>query len=138
MGAIAWSVKTAKSLLRRVLPARILKERNAYQRLGPKAGPIYLKMRLLDMTGLRRGQRVPGDAKSIVFVCFGNIMRSAMSAASPAAGTREKRYSHSVCGPARDKWNSGASLGAGRGRSGRTFAGGTPGKTTDTRDGRQS
>ena len=41
------------------------------------------------MTGLRRGQRVPGDAKSIVFVCFGNIMRSAMSEAIALRRLRE-------------------------------------------------
>jgi protein-tyrosine phosphatase len=46
-------------------------------------------MRLLDMAGLRRGRRVPGNARSLVFVCFGNIMRSAMSEAIALRTLRE-------------------------------------------------
>ena len=90
MGIISSGVSTAKDLLRRAVPARMLKDRRTYQRLGPKAGRIFLKMTLLDMARIRRQQRkVPSSARSLVFVCFGNIMRSAMSEAIALRTLRE-------------------------------------------------
>ncbi len=70
-----------KQLLRRFIPKSLLEEREIIQRLGPKAGPIYRRLRLLDMLGLRSSnqQRPPQSARSFVFVCYGNIMRSALA-----------------------------------------------------------
>lgn len=90
MGIISSGLSTAKGLLRRAVPARMLKDRRIYQRLGANAGRIFLKMTLLDMAHVRRQHRkVPSSARSLVFVCFGNIMRSAMSEAIALRTLRE-------------------------------------------------
>ena len=72
-----------KQLLRRFIPDSVLKERETFLRLGPKAGAIYAWYRLLDSVGVRpqKRERVPPSTKSILFVCFGNIMRSPMAEA---------------------------------------------------------
>jgi protein-tyrosine phosphatase len=69
--------------LRRVVPDSLLKERSTFLRLGPKAGPIYARLRLLDLTGIRSSNaaRIKPSARSFLFVCFGNIMRSPMAEA---------------------------------------------------------
>lgn len=74
-----------QSLLKRVakaiIPRRLRAERGVMLRLGPRAGRAYLKLRILDMVGSRASntRRVPREARSFVFVCFGNIMRSPMA-----------------------------------------------------------
>jgi len=84
-----------KAILRKLVPASVLKERGIFLRLGPKAGATYLRLRLFDTLGLRgartltprtvvpktRASRavVPKTAESFLFVCFGNIMRSPMA-----------------------------------------------------------
>ncbi len=67
-----------KNLLRSVIPGRFLTERAVMRRLEPNAARIYLRLRLLDFCGIRRenGRTMPSAARSILFVCFGNIMRS--------------------------------------------------------------
>lgn len=70
-----------KETLRKLVPPAILKERGTVLRLGPTAGPIYARLRLLDWIGLRSGNAAlakPG-ARSFLFVCFGNLMRSPMA-----------------------------------------------------------
>jgi len=71
----------AKQYLRRVLPDSWLKERNNVLRLGPKAGAIYVWLRLLDLVCVRLWSRdvIQPSARSFLFVCFGNIMRSPMA-----------------------------------------------------------
>lgn len=70
-----------KRVLRPLLPQRLLADRAVLQRLGPRAGRTYLKLRILDAAGLgaSRQRRVPQGARSFLFVCFGNIMRSPMA-----------------------------------------------------------
>lgn len=69
-----------KAILRKLVPDFVLKERGIYLRLGAKAGATYLRLRLFDTLGLRGArQLVPKTAKSFLFVCFGNIMRSPMA-----------------------------------------------------------
>src|SRR5712691_9430374 len=70
-----------KRILRPLMPQRLLTERYIITRLGSPAGRIYLKLRLLDATGMRwlNKGRVPATARSFVFVCYGNIMRSPMA-----------------------------------------------------------
>ena len=70
-----------KQLLRRVIPESLLRERETFLRLGSRAGAIYAWYRLLDCMGVRPQKRIPPSAKSILFVCFGNIMRSPMAEA---------------------------------------------------------
>ncbi len=72
-----------KQLFRTVVPDSLLRERQVFLRLGPKAGPIYARLRLLDTLGVHSPNigKVPVDARSFIFVCFGNIMRSPMAEA---------------------------------------------------------
>ena len=72
---------TTKDLLRKFIPDFLLRQRSIVLRLGPGAGRIYASLRLFDVLGMRTAQqrRVPASARSFVFVCFGNIMRSAMA-----------------------------------------------------------
>lgn len=71
----------SKDALRRLIPDFLLQERGIVLRLGAKAGPIYARLRLLDALGVRTAnqRRAPASARSFLFVCFGNIMRSAMA-----------------------------------------------------------
>jgi protein-tyrosine phosphatase len=72
-----------KQWLRRLIPGSLLKERDTFLRLGAKAGAIYAWYRLLDCMGLgpQKSERILPSTKSILFVCFGNIMRSPMAEA---------------------------------------------------------
>jgi protein-tyrosine phosphatase len=71
-----------KTILRKLAPDLLLKERDVYLRLGPKAGAAYARLRILDVLGLTGSQpAVPKAARSFLFVCFGNIMRSPMAEA---------------------------------------------------------
>ena len=71
----------AKAAIRRFIPSFVLKERSIVQLLGPKAGPMYARLRLFDALGIRASNRTVAlqSACSVVFVCHGNIMRSAMA-----------------------------------------------------------
>jgi protein-tyrosine-phosphatase len=76
------TVKTAsKAILRKLVPNSLLQQRGIVHRLGPRAGRIYAGLRVLDLLGVRTANRrlVPPFARSVVFVCFGNIMRSALA-----------------------------------------------------------
>jgi protein-tyrosine-phosphatase len=77
----AATTTTTKDLLRKFIPDFLLKQRSIVLRLGPGAGRIYASLRLFDVLGVRAAQqrRVSASARSFVFVCFGNIMRSAMA-----------------------------------------------------------
>ena len=72
-----------KQIFRTMVPEVLLRERQVFLRLGPKAGPIYARLRLLDTVGVHSPNigKVPANARSFVFVCFGNIMRSPMAEA---------------------------------------------------------
>ena len=71
----------AKEALRKLLPDALLREREIVRQLGPEAGRTYIWLRLLDGLGMHApNQRMaPPSARSFVFVCWGNIMRSAMA-----------------------------------------------------------
>jgi len=72
-----------KQIFRTMVPDVLLRERQLFLRLGPKAGPIYARLRLLDTVGVHSPNigKVPSNAQSFLFVCFGNIMRSPMAEA---------------------------------------------------------
>ena len=71
-----------KTVLRKLLPDFLLKERGIYLRLGPKAGAEYMRLRLLRAVGARTLKpAIPKASRSFLFVCFGNIMRSPMAEA---------------------------------------------------------
>jgi len=73
--------KTLKDVVRKFVPRFLLQQRGIIRRLGPGAGRIYAGLSLRDVLGMRgeNQQTVPAHARSFVFVCFGNIMRSAMA-----------------------------------------------------------
>ena len=77
-----WAIADLKWLMRKLVPELILQERQTYQRLGKAAGRIHLKLRILDVLHIciENRRSVSSDAGSFVFVCHGNIMRSAMAA----------------------------------------------------------
>ena len=68
---------------RKWMPARWRTYANIYFRLGPRARPVYAKLRVRDALGLGVSRRryAPRGAKSFLFVCYGNIMRSPMAEA---------------------------------------------------------
>jgi len=72
---------TWKDVVRRFIPRFLLQQRGIIRRLGPGAGKIYAGLRMRDVMGIRgeNQRQVPAGARSFVFVCFGNIMRSAMT-----------------------------------------------------------
>ena len=80
---LKWAVAHLKWIARKLVPKRLLRDRDLYYRLGPAAGPIYARLRCLDWLGIRSGskRKVHAGARSFVFVCHGNIMRSPMAEA---------------------------------------------------------
>jgi protein-tyrosine-phosphatase len=72
---------TARDTLRNLIPKFLLQQRDIVRRLGPRAGRIYAWLRLLDILGIRTANQrlVLSSARSFIFVCHGNIMRSAMA-----------------------------------------------------------
>lgn len=73
--------KPLKGVLRKVVPESLIRERQIVMRLGPGAGPIYARLRLLDSLGIRaqNSSDILATARSFLFVCYGNIMRSPMA-----------------------------------------------------------
>lgn len=78
---LRWIKADAKSLVKKLVPGKFLHDRGIYYRLGPKAGPIYARLRAADAMGIAIDNRrlVPAGARSFVFICHGNIMRSPMA-----------------------------------------------------------
>jgi protein-tyrosine-phosphatase len=72
-----------KDALRRIVPPVVLYERGVILKLGNAAGRLYAQMRVLDWLGFRgvNAATAPSSARNIVFVCFGNIMRSPVAEA---------------------------------------------------------
>ena len=72
---------TFKDVMRRFIPQFLLVQRGIIRRLGPRAGRIYAGLRLRSLLRMREKnqQGLPPSTRSFVFVCFGNIMRSAMA-----------------------------------------------------------
>jgi protein-tyrosine-phosphatase/predicted ATP-grasp superfamily ATP-dependent carboligase len=70
-------------LLRKLIPGGMSRYAKIYLRLRPEARPIYAKLRTVDALNWSRdsGQVIPHIATSVVFVCYGNIMRSPMAEA---------------------------------------------------------
>jgi len=70
-----------KGILRKFVPVFLRQQRGIVLRLGPRAGRVYAALRILDVLGVRTANQklAPASARSFVFVCFGNIMRSAMA-----------------------------------------------------------
>lgn len=69
------------AVARRLIPESLLRQRDIFFRLGPTAGPTYVRLRLLDAVGIHSAnrERIQPNARSLLFVCYGNIMRSPMA-----------------------------------------------------------
>jgi len=81
MSAAAQLAAFFKTSLRKIVPQRLLDERSIVILLGPGAGGLYARMQLLGAIGMnqKNSSAVPANARSFLFVCFGNIMRSPMA-----------------------------------------------------------
>ena len=64
----------------KVLPKKVIQEVRKYRSFAGIERSLYLKMKVLNGIGLANPKRLrpPKGARSFVFVCFGNIMRSPM------------------------------------------------------------
>jgi len=71
----------SKQVLRKLVPDSLLKKRDIIRLLGPKAGRVYARLCLLDVLRVRSANKplLPQSVRSVIFVCHGNIMRSAMA-----------------------------------------------------------
>lgn len=67
--------RIASALAHNLLPKRMHTAILEYRSFGPAERRVYRRLRL--RMGSRSGKRTPRGARSLVFVCHGNIMRSA-------------------------------------------------------------
>lgn len=72
--------KSLRATARKLLPDVIVKEVQRYRDFSSAERPIYLRKRILNGIGLDRPATLPSPEKirSVLFVCFGNIIRSPM------------------------------------------------------------
>jgi len=72
--------KTIRAAGKKLLPKTLIQEVQRYRTYAGTERSLYLKMKVLNGIGLAnlKGSRPPKTARSFVFVCFGNIMRSPM------------------------------------------------------------
>src|SRR5271156_1363420 len=80
----------------KLLPKKVIQEVRKYRSYAGIERSLYLKMKVLNGIGLMnpKRSRPPKGARSFVFVCFGNIMRSPMCEAlmnRALAGVPDKR-----------------------------------------------
>lgn len=82
-GVAARLRKGVRGLAKRVVPAAWIEEVRLYRRVGKKDRSLYLRLRVANRISWRedKRRRVPASCQSMVFVCFGNIMRSPMAEA---------------------------------------------------------
>jgi protein-tyrosine phosphatase len=72
--------KLGVTLVKKVVPRRFIQEIRRYRAFKKSERPAYLKLRIAHELGFC-SRKVPQAARSIVFICFGNIMRSPISEA---------------------------------------------------------
>jgi len=72
-----------RAVTKRALPRSVVSPLQSYKRLGGRERSVYIRMRLLRALGLHsdRKRKIPLDARRLVFICHGNIMRSPVSEA---------------------------------------------------------
>jgi len=69
-----------KFVVRSIVPGSLLWVAKDSRNLVAERRPTYVRRRLLRMLGAERAVSLPRPAKSVLFVCHGNIMRSAAAA----------------------------------------------------------
>lgn len=70
----------AAAVAKKIVPRRVIQEIRRYRQFKKSERGIYLRLRLAHELGVD-SRKVPSSARSLVFVCFGNIMRSPMAEA---------------------------------------------------------
>ena len=72
--------KNIRAMARHILPEVAIQEVVRYRSYEPAERPAYLKLRLMNGARLANPKRArpPDTARTLLFVCFGNIMRSPM------------------------------------------------------------
>lgn len=83
---MAWGFQSSllRSVLRRLVPHSVQSYVGIYTRLEPSARSKYMEFRIKDIFGIyaRNGQAPDRkNVRSILFVCYGNLMRSPMAEA---------------------------------------------------------
>ena len=58
-----------RTILRSFAPNSLLKERDTYLRLGPKAGATYIRLKILNMLSLARSQTVFQKRRDLSYLC---------------------------------------------------------------------
>lgn len=76
-----WSKDAVKFGLRAIIPRSLLSIAKDSRTLATDRRAAYVKRRLLGTVGATRAVSLPEPAASVIFVCHGNIMRSAAAAA---------------------------------------------------------
>lgn len=76
-----WTIrKSLRGLAVKLVPRSLIREVRRYRQFKKSERIIYIKLRAAHQFGFL-SRKIPSSARSFVFVCFGNIMRSPMAAA---------------------------------------------------------
>jgi protein-tyrosine-phosphatase len=75
-----WAKDAVKWVLRAIIPKSMLSIIRDSRMLVPERRSTYVKRRLLRTAGVNRAVALPRPIQSVLFVCHGNIMRSAAAA----------------------------------------------------------
>ncbi|MEP7065123.1 MAG: ATP-grasp domain-containing protein [Gemmatimonadota bacterium] len=75
-----WLKDSVKAVLRAIIPSSLLAIMRDSRMLVPERRSTYVKRRLLRTAGVNPSVALPHPVESVLFVCHGNIMRSAAAA----------------------------------------------------------
>lgn len=89
------NITAIRQWVRNQLPEAFLRERETFLRLEPKARWVYVWLRVIDLMGVRPSrQQIKPGARSFLFVCFGNLMRSPMAEVLFRRSATEAQLTH--------------------------------------------
>ena len=77
---LEWIARCLRAAARKLLANSAIHELRRYRMYGGRERAVYLKIRVLNAVGVMNSRicRPPRTARSFLFVCFGNIIRSPM------------------------------------------------------------
>jgi protein-tyrosine-phosphatase/predicted ATP-grasp superfamily ATP-dependent carboligase len=75
-----WTKEVTKAIIRAVVPVGALSIAKSARTLPGDRRGIYVRRRLARLAGMERNVSLPPAIESVIFVCHGNIMRSASAA----------------------------------------------------------
>ncbi len=77
---LQYIARCLRAAAKKLLPDSAIHELRRYRMYGGKERAVYLKIRVLNAIGMMNSRisRPPRTARSFLFVCFGNIIRSPM------------------------------------------------------------